>query len=105
MPHSLARARTISRPWWPPGWLWSAIQGPPLSSISMRTWQPGWTVARTVKVPPGRREWLCRAALAASSEAQRITLPEALDGAVILLRCKQGISARHEHGPARDLGT
>ena len=33
----------------------------------------GLTAARTVKVPSGRRERLCRAALAASSEAQRIT--------------------------------
>ena len=30
-------------------------------------------MARTVKVPPGRRERLCWAALAASSEAHRIT--------------------------------
>ena len=34
---------------------------------------PGLIMACSVKVPPGRREWLCSAALAASSEAQRIT--------------------------------
>jgi hypothetical protein len=33
----------------------------------------GLMTARTVKVPPGRRERLCWAALAASSEAHKIT--------------------------------
>jgi hypothetical protein len=38
-----------------------------------RAYWLGLIMARTVKVPPGRHELLCKAALAASSEAQRIT--------------------------------
>ncbi len=58
-------------------WFWPEprrTKGSTLSSTSMRMERrPGWTAARTMKVPPERRESLCRALLAASSEAQTIT--------------------------------
>src|SRR5215467_8243065 len=63
----------MSSPWWRAASLVAGVHGPPLSSTSIRTWWPGLIAARTVKVPPGRRESLWSAALAASSDAQRIT--------------------------------
>jgi hypothetical protein len=74
IPQPPARAWTMSSPCRPGSATGSqSPQGPPLSSTSMRIKLPSTTVNLTVKEPPGRRERLCKTALAASSEAQRTT--------------------------------